>query len=150
MAGKYKATGCARFFLFLIIIIPIAYFGIKYGVEKGVINFDDEASVDNTEITNDYKESDSDDPYIRKIENKMSQLVETIKEQQSTMKDQEKTINKQQDIIEQLKTQLEAAGRRVDTKTKVPTTQQQPKSSGSESLDELLKEADKALRDNKN
>ncbi len=30
MAKKYKTTGCARFFLALIIIAPIAFFGAAY------------------------------------------------------------------------------------------------------------------------
>ncbi len=30
MAKKYKLTGCARFFIFLLIIGPLVYFGVSY------------------------------------------------------------------------------------------------------------------------
>ena len=30
MRPKYKVTGCARFFVFLIIFLPIVYFGAAY------------------------------------------------------------------------------------------------------------------------
>ena len=30
MRPKYKMTGCARFFIFLIIFVPIVYFGAAY------------------------------------------------------------------------------------------------------------------------
>ena len=30
MGPKYKVTGCARFFLFLIIFIPVVFFGAAY------------------------------------------------------------------------------------------------------------------------
>jgi hypothetical protein len=30
MSSKYKATGCARFFLVLIILAPLAYLGASY------------------------------------------------------------------------------------------------------------------------
>lgn len=30
MSGKYKTTGCAKFFLVLIILAPIAYLGASY------------------------------------------------------------------------------------------------------------------------
>ena len=39
MKPKYKVTGCARFFLFFVIFVPIVYFGAAYfrgedGVQK--------------------------------------------------------------------------------------------------------------------
>ena len=30
MAKKYKLTGCARFFIFLVIFAPLVYFGVSY------------------------------------------------------------------------------------------------------------------------
>ncbi|HHH54151.1 MAG TPA: hypothetical protein ENK91_10865 [Bacteroidetes bacterium] len=30
MASKYKMTGCAKFFIFLIIAVPLAYIGASY------------------------------------------------------------------------------------------------------------------------
>ena len=30
MTRRYKLTGCARFFIFLIVFVPIAYFGLQF------------------------------------------------------------------------------------------------------------------------
>ena len=45
MKGKYKATGCAKFFLVLVILAPLAYIGASYyngedGLKniKGIVN----------------------------------------------------------------------------------------------------------------
>ena len=35
MKGKYKMTGCARFLIFLVILVPVAYFGSKYLRDSG-------------------------------------------------------------------------------------------------------------------
>ena len=39
MKGKYKATGCAKFFLALVILAPLAYIGASYyNGEDGIKN----------------------------------------------------------------------------------------------------------------
>ena len=38
MATKYKATGCSRFFFFLIIFVPVVYFGLKYLNDNGQLD----------------------------------------------------------------------------------------------------------------
>lgn len=153
MAGKYKATGCARFFLFLVIIVPIAYYGANYLFNSGKLDELKErfetTSSDSSLDEETYEPTNSTNPNISKLERKMEQLIETVKEQQITIKNQEKAINSQQDIIEQLKAQLTTQGG-VTTPTTTTTVPPAKPAGEGQSLEELLKEADKALQKNKN
>lgn len=148
MAGKYKTTGCARFFFFLIILVPLAYFGSKYLMETGIIDnvrdkveeiSRDKSQSKKTEI--DYSEAtDSDD--IKQLKSKIQDLIETIEGQRSALDEKEKVITEKNRIIEQLSSQL---GKTVNPTTTEPT---KTKKSEDPSIEELLKEADQAIKKN--
>lgn len=88
---KYKMTGCARFFLVLIVLAPLAYIGASYAKgEDGIANFKnliglgdtpagsgDESTYDNT--SGDLrKELEERDRKIRRLEKENDDLQEQI------------------------------------------------------------------------
>ncbi|MEL6389128.1 MAG: hypothetical protein AAFQ02_03135 [Bacteroidota bacterium] len=153
MAGKYKMTGCARFFFFLIILIPIAYFGSKYLMESGT--WDEVRETVGIEKSDDRSESNplsyENDTDTRRLERKLQQLIETIREQQTTIDQQQKTLNDQQDLIVQLKRRLgESTASPTQTQASPESNQPRETPDSGESLEELLKEADRAMRNNRN
>ena len=103
MAGKkYKATGCARFFLVLIILLPVAYFGAKAisgGAGVPVIdNFIEKiiSKVDNdkTAIPNQ-----STNPRTHDLE-KQDKVIRNLQIQIDELKEENVTLKKE---IERLK-----------------------------------------------
>ena len=148
MASKYKTTGCARFFLFLVIFIPAVYFGLKYFDDRGQLDeWRDKLDLDKKTSTveeilerkGDGQDSEFD---TQQVKRQLSQLLQKIEEQNQIIADQEETIKKQQDIIDQLSG---GSQEKVNTpeQAKPPTSEE-----ASESLEELLKAADKALKKN--
>jgi len=66
MSSKYKVTGCARFFLVLIILAPLAYLGASYyngqdGIEnvKKLIGIGDSDSDSQTKVPEKAKDSEA-------------------------------------------------------------------------------------------
>lgn len=147
--AKYKSTGCARFFFFLIIFVPIAYFGAEYLMKSG--KWDDIRDKLENVTENDNKnsvekaiekKSSSEEVNSSEVQKKLEQLLDKINEQQKQIEAQEETIHKQNILIDLMKQQLEG---KVST-TNTPT--EKPKDDSSTSLEDLLKEADKALKKN--
>lgn len=138
--------------IFLLFFIPIAYFGSQYLMESGQwSNITDRIenigvpSTDDTDTkaeTNNYNRSD--------IEKKLEQLLQKIEEQNTTIKEQEITIHKQNVLIDQLRQQLN--GQHPPSSTGETSIEQQSvpinNSDDSTPLEELLKEADKVIKDN--
>ena len=64
MKGKYKATGCAKFFLVLVILAPLAYIGASY------YNGEDGLAKIKEVVTKDKKTDNTEDIY--KLRNQLS------------------------------------------------------------------------------
>ena len=92
MKPKYKVTGCARFFVFFIIFIPLVFFGAAYlrgenGVQiikdyyHKIIGKDDHAG----------SKQDTYDPQarIRELEKELSEANEKIRELEKELKAKE-------------------------------------------------------------
>jgi cell division protein FtsB len=89
---KYKMTGCARFFLFLIIFLPAVYFGVSYfNGEDGLQNIKDFLGVeqndgprdeknDTKELSSTKEELGEKDKTISNLNEQIEQLKETIKQ----------------------------------------------------------------------
>ncbi len=142
--AKYKATGCTRFLLFILIFAPIAYFGSQYLMNSG--KWDDiRSKVEN--VSNDKNsveraiESKEQSTTNSQVQKKLEQLLDKIDEQEKIIGTQEEMLKKQNALIEQLKQQLQSNTSKVQVEQPVP-------SSNGTSLEELLKEADKALKKN--
>ena len=145
MASRYKTTGCARFFLFLLFFIPLVYFGLKYFDDRGQLDdWRAQIGLDNDknaveEILEQKGDSDFD---VQQVKRQIADLLSKIETQDQIIKDQEETIAKQQKLIEQL-----SAGE-VSPPETPEERQASPPKKGDPSLEELLKEADKALKKN--
>jgi peptidoglycan hydrolase CwlO-like protein len=106
MKRKYKMTGCARFFIVLIILAPLAYLGASYyngedGIENiknllgiGVANPD----VDNDTYTGDLNQLINE---IKVKDKRIESLIEETEELKKQVEDQNKEIK-------HLKQQLES------------------------------------------
>ncbi len=163
--AKYKATGCARFLFFLIIFVPIAYFGSKYLMDSGkwdnikgkledVSSSDDRSGIDSPS-TFDYNRSEQNNSDLNE---KFDQLLEKVNEQADKISEQEETIHRQNVLIDQLKQHLEqmsAGGGSISTGGSSGSSSGWNGSSSSSSssqsgdkisLEQLLKEADKTRR----
>jgi len=152
--AKYKATGCARFLFFLIIFVPIAYFGSKYLMDSGkwdnikgkledVSSSDDRSGIDSPS-TFDYNRSEQNNSDLNE---KFDQLLEKVNEQADKISEQEETIHRQNVLIDQLKQHIEqqsAAGSNGGRRTNNNTGSQQ--NNDKVSLEQLLKEADQSRR----
>lgn len=154
MKGKYKMTGCARFIIFLIILIPIAYFGSKYLRESGTwdkikdkVEQNEGNSVDRTiQEKRDRIEKPADNS---DLQNDFSRLREAYEEQEELLAEQEQTIKNLQDENDALKLRLnEAPASTSSTRPTTIPTRTEPannNNSGTPSLDDLLREADSNL-----
>lgn len=151
--SKYKATGCARFFIFLVIFIPVAYFGAQYLMNSGqwdqirdkiesVTESDDKNSV---ERAIEKKSPNTDGINTSAIEERIEQLLHKIDEQDALIKKQGETIHRQNVLIDQYKQQLE---QKATVPTSESTESAPTKTKEGSSLEDLLKEADKALKKN--
>lgn len=149
MASRYKTTGCARFFFFLVFFVPLVYFGLKYFDDNGQLEkWREKLDLDNhnnsvEEVSDGQVSPGSSEFDVEQVKRQIAQLLSKIEEQDQIIKDQEMTIKKQQDLIDQLS----------DGKEDVNTSENQTSVSKNNdndnaSLEELLKEADKALKKN--
>ncbi len=145
--AKYKPTGCARFLFFLIIIAPIAYFGSKYMIDNKIIDglkdkFE-QTTVDSP-LDQDIapNKNESKDEAVLRLERRLEKIIEAYREQETIIKNQEKTINQQQDEIDRLKSTSTAT---TNPTQPTRTSNTNPSSTGSVSLDELLREADASM-----
>jgi len=99
MRPKYKMTGCARFFIFLIIFIPAVYFGAAYfRGENGVqIIKDFWHNTFNSSGATSSSSGPSDDTY------EIINLEEELKKAKDEIRDLKATIYEKDQEIEKLK-----------------------------------------------
>jgi len=106
MAQKYKMTGCAKFFIFIIIAAPLSYIGASYynGVDPfaklrsieifkkdgssdnskvKIINHND---VDNKALLKEIELKDEEIKFLKKKIDKLEDLIKTQKEELSRLK----------------------------------------------------------------
>lgn len=94
MKPKYKVTGCARFFLFFIIFIPIVYFGAAFlrgedGAQKLKDFYHDIVG------KKDASPSKSGDTYqIEDLKNELDDAKTEIRVLKNIIKEQEREIEK--------------------------------------------------------
>lgn len=152
MKAKYKMTGCARFMIFLVILIPIAYFGSKYLRDSGTWDKikDKIENKDGNSVERSIEDNrDRLDPIT--LDN--SDTGDRYDKLRSAYEEQEKLISEQQRTIEELRGQVESLKNNQPTQTdqatipppvNVPSTRTNPtpSSGGTPSLDDLLREAD--------
>ena len=115
MSKKYKLTGCARFFIFLLIVAPIVYFGVSYfqgedpfalikdTVENVKEKVDSNTSNSDTSTSSDDKKTKTSSGDL----DETSILNGTIDAQKKRIKDQNDYIETLENQIEQLKKQIE-------------------------------------------
>ena len=148
--AKYKTTGCARFLIFMVILIPIAYFGAQYLSESGKMD-DIRAKVENmTNKESSDSEISSEDIIGSGIDNteiksRIEDLLDKIKVQQAIIEDRDETIAKQKEVIDKL---LQERAQVQSNTGADQNTQPTSSSDGQPTLEDLLKEADKAIKNN--
>ncbi len=89
MKGKYKATGCARFFIALLILAPLAYIGASYyngqnGLEnvKRLIGWDgSKEEVDRSDVADLQKQLQE----LKRENRDLSQKLADCQEEQSNL-----------------------------------------------------------------
>ncbi len=148
-------TGCARFFLFLIILGPIAYFGSKFLLDNGHLDSlkdkieqrDSGTTIDTSPETISTNPSNEE---LTRLQNRFDGLRKGYLEQEATIKEQASMIEQQKQEIENLKTGVNSGTSSNNGTTSLPKTSNTetntPNSTtGSSSLDDLLREADQNL-----
>jgi septal ring factor EnvC (AmiA/AmiB activator) len=155
MATKYKATGCSRFFFFLIIFVPVVYFGLKYLNDNGQLDtirdkieqYSDENAVDRVINRKNEETTASSETENEGAEQKIRQLLDIVEKQRER-------IDQQEGYIEQLEGQIKKL-QSEDTQETIPasdpesTDTKNPTSDGEKvPLEELLKEAEEAIKKN--
>lgn len=105
MAQKYKMTGCAKFLIFLIIAVPLAYIGASY--YNGVDPF---AKIKEIEIFKSGKDKSSGDAQTKDI-NTTTVNESTLKKELELKNEEIKFLNKKikklEELVNQQKAELE-------------------------------------------
>jgi len=136
MGTKYKMTGCARMALFLVVLLPIAYFGAKYLQNSGT-----------WDKVQDKLEKKEDISVPERPQNQDTRDQDRLRDQNVQ---QEELIRKQQDRIRELEEKVRTGS---NNSTTVPReTHNQPRerttnqtSNDGPSIEELLRESDNNL-----
>ncbi|MEO5905203.1 MAG: hypothetical protein ABIQ11_00645 [Saprospiraceae bacterium] len=94
MKPRYKVTGCARFFVFFIIFIPIVYFGAAYfrgedGLQKMKDFFN---KIRGKEITHSESKNSGDTYPIENLQKELDAAKAEIRELKNIIKEKEKEI----------------------------------------------------------
>lgn len=102
---KYKATGCARFFLVMLILAPLAYIGASYyngqdPIEniKGLFGSSDSNSEQRT-YTPPPSESNGNDEANRRQDDGESAELETLRKANKDLADENKALKIQIDAL---------------------------------------------------
>ena len=112
MSSKYKATGCARFFLVLIVLAPLAYLGASYyNGEDGIENVKNllgiESSQSHEEPTNNEEKSapteSSENKGPQGEKSNKDESLDTNEEQAQPAHNNEEQTNQLKEEIEELK-----------------------------------------------
>ncbi len=152
---KYKMTGCARFFIFLVFIVPIAYFGAQYLMDNGIIDTAKEKigearSVNKpetkTEASTGLGAEQTSRTDLSEVQNKLEQLIKVVDLQKDKINDLELSLKDKDGLILRLQKELD---QRVNNTPSSSETNSQG-NSNNQTIQELLKEADRALKKNGN
>lgn len=109
MKPKYKMTGCARFFIFLLIAVPAAYFGsLAFHGNADFSSIKERISIQNI------KEMFKDEPNVTKESNEVEtvslesyeKLVQTIDDLQNRVSQLERDLTQKDKEIAELKLQI--------------------------------------------
>jgi len=104
MSSKYKATGCARFFIVLIILAPLAYLGASYyNGEDGIENVKNLLGIGASD--SDSQPSIKTNPESNEVEEELpaeNMSTDSGEQKDEQAQDGEKKINAQEDRIDQL------------------------------------------------
>ena len=145
MKAKYKMTGCARFIIFLLFLVPIAYFGSKYLRDSGTWD-DIKSKVENRDknsVERTIEQQDDQNSYQRN-----DKLREALQNQEEIIENQRVRIEELERELEQLKgvrtrtnseQQAQVNPPQTNTNTQPPTT---TTNTDNPSLSDLLNEAD--------
>lgn len=99
MGPRYKVTGCARFFLFLILFVPAVFFGAAYiRGENGVQLLKDfyHSLVGRDTSSDADRENTSDTMSVKELEKKLNEARQEIR-------DLKRQLEEKEDEIERLK-----------------------------------------------
>jgi predicted RNase H-like nuclease (RuvC/YqgF family) len=97
MRPKYKMTGCARFFIFLIIFIPAVYFGAAFfRGEDGVQIIKDfwHKTFSPSETTSSSPEQSDDTYQIKNLEEELKKAKDEIRDLKATIYEKDREIEK--------------------------------------------------------
>ena len=151
--SKYKSTGCARFFLFLLIFVPIAYFGASYLMESGKMDQIKEKVDEFTTQMNDGASTSSTEPASsnefdeEQIRRQIADLLNRIETQKTIIEEQEQTIAKQKKMIDDLMSSSDSGASQPET-VQASLADSTSNDGNEPSLKDLLKEADEAIKNN--
>lgn len=97
MRPKYKVTGCARFFIFFLIFVPIVYFGAAFfRGEDGMQKLKDfyHKVIGKTEREKDNKTDTGDTYRIEDLQKELDEAKAEIRELKNIIKEKDKEIEK--------------------------------------------------------
>lgn len=162
--SKYKMTGCARFLIFLVIFIPIAYFGASYlrtsglwdkfaGKVEGSGSNSIEEAIERKKV--DPSTFDTNNSGLSDLQDKFDRLRDAYEEQELIIADQDKKLKARDAEIERLRaaannqrgTTTSSSGGSSSSSDYGGRSESSSSSStsrtGDASLDDLLNEADR-------
>ncbi len=95
MRPKYKVTGCARFFVFFLIFIPVVYFGAAYfRGEDGMQELRDFYHKMTGRLSSSTDKNDRDTYRIEDLREELNKAREEIRELKETIREKEKEIER--------------------------------------------------------
>lgn len=111
MSKKYKLTGCARFFIFLLIVAPIVYFAVSYFQGENPFTLLKDTVENVKEQVETRTPNSTKDDSSTATDNETTTLPSSDVDETSilngTIKAQKKRIDDQNDYIETLENQIE-------------------------------------------
>lgn len=140
MKSRHKLTGFGRFIIFLIILAPIVYFGLQYLRSSGLLEIKkEETNIIEEDQTTAQSEKDILEDISKRSESTSSKEIEIISEQQRKIEELER---------ENRELRNRTGDQNADRATLPPPPTSQTNGRGDgPTFDDILKEADDALRD---
>lgn len=108
MRRKYKMTGCARFFIVLIILAPLAYIGASY--------YNNQDPIENIKSLLGIGAVEQGDNGLNNTDTKTdADLEELLEERDRHIRELEKQVNRLENQIREKDQEIETLKRQVDT-----------------------------------
>ena len=151
MANRYKTTGCARFFFFLIIFVPVVYFGARFLDDTGQMEgirekLEDFGRKNSNESKQGQNEPETNEFDLDQVKRQLAGLIAKVESQERIIQEQEEIIQNQKERIEVL---MHGDPIKVVESTSASSEiTKNKKADDKPSLEELLKEADKVVKKN--